>query len=119
MDLGISIPGFFWQVAVAQYSEEPRAVFHFSQHRDRNGALGAVKGLSYTGGNTKTGLGGDLDTQDDPSGPGQNLGAKENAPLSALEPFPWWQRCAQSRFKFESGLNLIFGSGFFSNHSVL
>ncbi|XP_038009527.1 collagen alpha-1(VII) chain-like [Motacilla alba alba] len=43
------------QVAVAQYSEEPRAAFHFSQHRDRNGALGAIKGLSYTGGNTKTG----------------------------------------------------------------
>ncbi|NXB52826.1 CO7A1 protein, partial [Leucopsar rothschildi] len=46
---------WFWQVAVAQYSEEPRAAFHFSQHRDRNGALGAIKGLSYTGGNTKTG----------------------------------------------------------------
>uniref|UniRef100_A0A8C3NGP3 Uncharacterized protein n=1 Tax=Geospiza parvula TaxID=87175 RepID=A0A8C3NGP3_GEOPR len=43
------------QVAVAQYSEEPRAAFHFSQHRDRNGALGAIRGLSYTGGNTKTG----------------------------------------------------------------
>ncbi|XP_038010371.1 collagen alpha-1(VII) chain-like [Motacilla alba alba] len=43
------------QVAVAQYSEEPRAAFHFNQHRDRNGALGAIKGLSYTGGNTKTG----------------------------------------------------------------
>ncbi|XP_041907901.1 collagen alpha-1(VII) chain-like isoform X1 [Corvus kubaryi] len=43
------------QVAVAQYNEEPRAAFHFNQHRDRNGALGAIKGLSYTGGNTKTG----------------------------------------------------------------
>ncbi|XP_053834925.1 collagen alpha-1(VII) chain-like [Vidua macroura] len=43
------------QVAVAQYSEEPRAAFHFNQHRDRNGALRAIKGLSYTGGNTKTG----------------------------------------------------------------
>ncbi|XP_062348521.1 collagen alpha-1(VII) chain-like [Cinclus cinclus] len=43
------------QVAVAQYNEEPRAAFHFDQHRDRNGALGAIKQLSYTGGNTKTG----------------------------------------------------------------
>ncbi|KAM6320925.1 uncharacterized protein AAHN32_011077 [Aegotheles albertisi] len=45
------------QVAVAQYSEEPRAAFHFNQHRDRNGALKAIKGLSYAGGNTKTGRG--------------------------------------------------------------
>ncbi|OPJ76407.1 collagen alpha-1(VII) chain [Patagioenas fasciata monilis] len=45
------------QVAVAQYSEEPRAAFHFNQHRDRNSVLKAVKGLGYTGGNTKTGRG--------------------------------------------------------------
>ncbi|XP_074023861.1 uncharacterized protein [Numenius arquata] len=45
------------QVAVAQYSEEPRAAFHFNQHRDRNSVLKAVKGLSYAGGNTKTGRG--------------------------------------------------------------
>ncbi|NWU70126.1 COCA1 protein, partial [Pterocles burchelli] len=44
------------QVAVAQYSEEPRAAFHFNQHRDRNSVLRAVKGLSYAGGNTKTGV---------------------------------------------------------------
>ncbi|CAN8210468.1 unnamed protein product [Coccothraustes coccothraustes] len=43
------------QVAVAQYSEEPRAAFHFNQHRSRNGALGAIRGLSYGGGSTKTG----------------------------------------------------------------
>ncbi|XP_027761468.1 collagen alpha-1(VII) chain-like [Empidonax traillii] len=43
------------QVAVAQFSEEPRAVFHFHQHRDRNGALRAIRGLSYSGGNTRTG----------------------------------------------------------------
>ncbi|NXD29651.1 CO7A1 protein, partial [Spelaeornis formosus] len=42
-------------VAVAQYSEETRAAFHFNQHQHRNGALGAIRGLSYTGGNTKTG----------------------------------------------------------------
>ncbi|XP_076202088.1 uncharacterized protein LOC143163974 [Aptenodytes patagonicus] len=45
------------QVAVAQYSEEPRAAFHFNQHQDRNSALKAVKGLRYAGGNTKTGRG--------------------------------------------------------------
>ncbi|XP_068256680.1 collagen alpha-1(VII) chain-like [Nyctibius grandis] len=45
------------QVAVAQYSEEPRAAFHFNQHQDRNSALKAVKGLRYVGGNTKTGRG--------------------------------------------------------------
>ncbi|XP_025008919.2 collagen alpha-1(VII) chain isoform X2 [Gallus gallus] len=45
------------QVAVAQYSEEPRAAFHFNQHQDRNGALKAVKELHYAGGNTKTGRG--------------------------------------------------------------
>ncbi|KAM9389351.1 uncharacterized protein LRP34_008249 [Phaethornis superciliosus] len=45
------------QVAVAQYSEEPRASFHFNQHQDRNSALKAIKGLSYLGGNTKTGRG--------------------------------------------------------------
>lgn len=49
-------PFFFWQVAVAQYSEEPRAAFHFNQHRDRNSVLRAVRGLGYTGGNTKTGV---------------------------------------------------------------
>ncbi|XP_071590457.1 collagen alpha-1(VII) chain-like [Heliangelus exortis] len=45
------------QVAVAQYSEEPRASFHFNQHQDRSSALKAIKGLSYLGGNTKTGRG--------------------------------------------------------------
>ncbi|XP_029766678.1 collagen alpha-1(XIV) chain-like [Terrapene carolina triunguis] len=45
------------QVAVAQYSEEPRTEFHFNQHRDRNGVLKALKELQYTGGNTKTGRG--------------------------------------------------------------
>nr|XP_047918612.1 collagen alpha-1(VII) chain-like isoform X3 [Anser cygnoides] len=45
------------QVAVAQYSEEPRAAFHFHQHQDRNSALKAIKELHYTGGNTKTGRG--------------------------------------------------------------
>ncbi|KAM4671189.1 uncharacterized protein AAGF69_003796 [Amazona ochrocephala] len=45
------------QVAVAQYSEEPRAAFYFNQHHDRNSALKAIKGLHYTGGNTRTGRG--------------------------------------------------------------
>ncbi|XP_063998819.1 collagen alpha-1(VII) chain-like [Pogoniulus pusillus] len=45
------------QVAVAQYSEDPRAAFYFNQYRDRSSALRAIKGLSYAGGNTKTGHG--------------------------------------------------------------
>ncbi|XP_065408801.1 collagen alpha-1(VII) chain-like isoform X5 [Chrysemys picta bellii] len=45
------------QVAVAQFSEEPRTEFHFNQHKDRNGVLKALKELQYTGGNTKTGRG--------------------------------------------------------------
>ncbi|XP_056195696.1 collagen alpha-1(VII) chain-like [Falco biarmicus] len=45
------------QVAVAQYSEEPRAAFYFNQYRDRNSALKAIKELRYAGGNTKTGRG--------------------------------------------------------------
>ncbi|XP_059581725.1 collagen alpha-1(VII) chain isoform X12 [Alligator mississippiensis] len=43
------------QIAVAQYSEEPRTAFHFKQYKDRNGVLKAIQGLSYVGGNTKTG----------------------------------------------------------------
>ncbi|NXR05964.1 CO7A1 protein, partial [Semnornis frantzii] len=50
-----SQPPFLWQVAVAQYGEEPRAAFYFNQYRDRNSALKAIKGLRYAGGNTKTG----------------------------------------------------------------
>ncbi|NWI19216.1 CO7A1 protein, partial [Crypturellus soui] len=45
------------QARISQYSEEPRAVFHFHQHKDRNSVLRAVKGLRYAGGNTKTGRG--------------------------------------------------------------
>ncbi|NXA07818.1 CO7A1 protein, partial [Sapayoa aenigma] len=43
------------RVALAQFSEEPRAAFHFSQFRDRNSVLAAIRGLHYTGGNTRTG----------------------------------------------------------------
>ncbi|XP_067391047.1 collagen alpha-1(VII) chain-like [Emydura macquarii macquarii] len=45
------------QIAVAQYSDEPRTEFHFNQYKDRNGVLKALKELQYTGGNTKTGRG--------------------------------------------------------------
>ncbi|XP_075781615.1 uncharacterized protein LOC102464061 isoform X6 [Pelodiscus sinensis] len=45
------------QVAVAQYSEDPRTEFHFNQYKDRNGVLNALKELQYKGGNTKTGRG--------------------------------------------------------------
>uniref|UniRef100_A0ACB8FMQ3 Uncharacterized protein n=1 Tax=Sphaerodactylus townsendi TaxID=933632 RepID=A0ACB8FMQ3_9SAUR len=45
------------QIAVAQYSDEPRTEFLLNQYRDRNGVLKAVKKLHYMGGNTKTGRG--------------------------------------------------------------
>ncbi|XP_053112230.1 collagen alpha-1(XII) chain-like [Hemicordylus capensis] len=45
------------QIAVAQYSEEPRTEFHFNRYKDRNGVLKALKRLRYAGGNTKTGRG--------------------------------------------------------------
>ncbi|XP_061496317.1 collagen alpha-1(VII) chain-like [Rhineura floridana] len=45
------------QIAVAQYSEEPRTEFHFNQYKDRSGILKALKRLRYAGGNTKTGRG--------------------------------------------------------------
>nr|XP_033814724.1 collagen alpha-1(VII) chain-like [Geotrypetes seraphini] len=43
------------QIAVAQYSEEPRTDFLLNQYQDRNSVLKAIKGLWYAGGNTKTG----------------------------------------------------------------
>ncbi|XP_030072564.1 collagen alpha-1(VII) chain-like [Microcaecilia unicolor] len=43
------------QIAVAQYSEEPRTEFLLNQYQDRNSVLKAIKGLRYAGGNTKTG----------------------------------------------------------------
>uniref|UniRef100_A0ABM5GLM7 Uncharacterized protein isoform X4 n=1 Tax=Pogona vitticeps TaxID=103695 RepID=A0ABM5GLM7_9SAUR len=43
------------QIAVAQYSEEPRAEFHFNRYKDRNSVLKTLKRLRYVGGNTKTG----------------------------------------------------------------
>ncbi|XP_062839396.1 collagen alpha-1(VII) chain isoform X4 [Anolis carolinensis] len=45
------------QIAVTQYSEEPRMEFHFDRYKDRNGVLKALKRLRYVGGNTKTGRG--------------------------------------------------------------
>ncbi|KAJ6666309.1 hypothetical protein lerEdw1_000581 [Lerista edwardsae] len=48
---------FCLQIAVAQYSDEPRTEFYFNQHKDRNGVLKALKRLRYAGGNTKTGRG--------------------------------------------------------------
>ncbi|XP_029471144.1 collagen alpha-1(VII) chain-like isoform X3 [Rhinatrema bivittatum] len=45
------------QIAMAQYSEEPRTEFLLNQYKDRNGVLKAIKGLRYAGGNTKTGRG--------------------------------------------------------------
>ncbi|NXX95257.1 CO7A1 protein, partial [Centropus bengalensis] len=48
---------FLPNVAVVQYSEEPRVAFYFNQHRDRKSVLKAIKELRYAGGNTKTGRG--------------------------------------------------------------
>ncbi|XP_053575131.1 collagen alpha-1(VII) chain-like [Bombina bombina] len=45
------------QIAIAQYSEEPRTEFHLNEHKDRNSALKAIRSMHYYGGNTKTGRG--------------------------------------------------------------
>ncbi|KAG8440073.1 hypothetical protein GDO86_006026 [Hymenochirus boettgeri] len=45
------------QVAVVQYSEEPRTEFHLNQFKERNSILKAIKGMHYYGGNTRTGRG--------------------------------------------------------------
>ncbi|XP_077196918.1 uncharacterized protein LOC143838901 [Paroedura picta] len=45
------------QIAVVQYSDEPRTEFQLNQYRDRNGVLKALKSLRYMGGNTRTGRG--------------------------------------------------------------
>ncbi|XP_018421701.1 PREDICTED: collagen alpha-1(VII) chain-like [Nanorana parkeri] len=45
------------QVAIVQYSEEPRTEFHLNQHKDRNSILKAIRSMQYFGGNTKTGRG--------------------------------------------------------------
>ncbi|MEE6481756.1 hypothetical protein FKM82_012958 [Ascaphus truei] len=45
------------QIAMAQYSDEPRTEFHLNQYKERNSVLKAIRGLRYNGGNTKTGRG--------------------------------------------------------------
>uniref|UniRef100_A0A8D0BW87 Collagen alpha-1(VII) chain n=1 Tax=Salvator merianae TaxID=96440 RepID=A0A8D0BW87_SALMN len=45
------------QIAIVQYSEEPRTEFYLNRYKDRNGVLKALKSLQYIGGNTKTGRG--------------------------------------------------------------
>ncbi|XP_015257992.1 PREDICTED: collagen alpha-1(VII) chain-like isoform X3 [Cyprinodon variegatus] len=45
------------QIAVVHYSDEPRVEFNLSDFKDRNSLLRAIRGLRYTGGNTKTGKG--------------------------------------------------------------
>ncbi|XP_078138366.1 uncharacterized protein col7a1l [Centroberyx gerrardi] len=45
------------QIAVVHYSDEPRIEFRLSDYKDRNSVLRALRGLRYTGGNTKTGKG--------------------------------------------------------------
>ncbi|NWV63250.1 CO7A1 protein, partial [Malurus elegans] len=43
--------------AVAQYSDDPRVEFPFSQHTDGTSVRRAIQQLSYKGGNTRTGAG--------------------------------------------------------------
>ncbi|KAM4748923.1 uncharacterized protein WCC33_006332 [Rhinophrynus dorsalis] len=45
------------QIAIVQYSEEPRTEFNLNQYKERNSVLKAIRGLQYNGGNTKTGRG--------------------------------------------------------------
>ncbi|KAM9823969.1 uncharacterized protein col7a1l [Neosynchiropus ocellatus] len=45
------------QIAVVRYSDEPRVEFRLNDYKDRNSILRALRGLRYTGGNTKTGKG--------------------------------------------------------------
>ncbi|CAH2275478.1 collagen alpha-1(VII) chain-like [Pelobates cultripes] len=45
------------QIAIVQYSEEPRTEFYLNQYKERNTILKAIRGLQYYGGNTKTGRG--------------------------------------------------------------
>ncbi|KAG8543028.1 hypothetical protein GDO81_025571, partial [Engystomops pustulosus] len=45
------------QIAIVQYSEEPRTEFHLNHHKDRNSVLKAIRNMQYFGGNTNTGRG--------------------------------------------------------------
>ncbi|KAE8616744.1 hypothetical protein XENTR_v10008878 [Xenopus tropicalis] len=45
------------QIAIVQYSEEPRTEFHLNEYKERNSVLKAIRALQYYGGNTKTGRG--------------------------------------------------------------
>ncbi|XP_053719668.1 collagen alpha-1(VII) chain isoform X2 [Synchiropus splendidus] len=45
------------QMAVVHYSDEPRIEFRLNDYRERDSILRALRGLRYTGGNTKTGKG--------------------------------------------------------------
>ncbi|XP_044133070.1 LOW QUALITY PROTEIN: collagen alpha-1(VII) chain-like [Bufo gargarizans] len=45
------------QIAIVQYSEEPRTEFHLNQHKERNSVLKAIRNMQYFGGNTNTGRG--------------------------------------------------------------
>lgn len=48
-------PSIFSQIAVVHYSDEPRIEFRLNDFKDRNSVLRALRGLRYSGGNTKTG----------------------------------------------------------------
>ncbi|XP_069813976.1 collagen alpha-1(VII) chain-like [Dendropsophus ebraccatus] len=45
------------QIAIVQYSGEPRTEFFLNQHTERNSVLKAIRNMQYFGGNTNTGRG--------------------------------------------------------------
>lgn len=45
----------FWQVAIAQFSDDARTEFKLNSYGDKEQLLDAITRISYKGGNTKTG----------------------------------------------------------------
>ena len=54
-----SVTAVFWspspQVAIAQFSDDPRTEFKLNSYSDKQSLLDAIKSIAYKGGNTKTG----------------------------------------------------------------
>lgn len=46
---------FFPQVAMVQFTDDPRTEFKLNSYRTKETLLDAIKHISYKGGNTKTG----------------------------------------------------------------
>lgn len=43
------------QVAIVQFSDDPRTEFKLNSYSDKQRLLDAINGIAYKGGNTKTG----------------------------------------------------------------